>query len=318
MTTPTPWPQGKTFAFSVIDDTDNATLRSVRPFYDALRHYGLRTTKTVWSLPPAPGNRFTGESLADEAYRAWIQSLAADGFEIGWHGARSGATPRELTIQAHEVFRETLGHWPETYANHAQNADCIYWGRERFDAAEVRAAYGIFRAGPTRFGGSTPASPFYWGDLCYNRIRYVRGFTFSDIVTTRVDPFMPFADSRRPYVRAWFSASEAANAGAFGALLRAENVERLAAAQGGCIVYTHVASGFVRDGRLEPAIERALRHLAELNGWFAPVGSILKHLELQRGLHPITRKEHIALERRWLRDRIAQAVSKRVGAAVSE
>jgi hypothetical protein len=157
MTTPTPWPQGKTFAFSVIDDTDNATLRSVRPFYDALRHYGLRTTKTVWSLPPAPGNRFTGESLADEAYRAWIQSLAADGFEIGWHGARSGATPRELTIQAHEVFRETLGHWPETYANHAQNADCIYWGRERFDAAEVRAAYGIFRAGPTRFGGSTPA-----------------------------------------------------------------------------------------------------------------------------------------------------------------
>ncbi len=298
------WPAGKRFALSIIDDTDCATLANVRPFYDALHHYGLRTTKTVWSLPCVAGDRFTGETLADEAYRTWIEELAGAGFEIGWHGARSGGTPRALNSHALDVFRDVLGNWPATYANHAQNNESIYWGRERFDAALIRAVYRAFRRGPTRFGGSTPASPYFWADLCRERIRYVRGFTFSDIVTTAVDPYMPYADPRRPYVRAWFSGTDAANAADFTALLTPAALERLEAAGGACIVYTHVASGFVRDGKLEPGVERALQRLAERNGWFVPVGEILARLENERGLHVIGPREHLALERRWLLDRV--------------
>ena len=45
------WPDGKLFAFSIIDDTDLSTLENVRPVYDYISELGLRTTKTVWMLP---------------------------------------------------------------------------------------------------------------------------------------------------------------------------------------------------------------------------------------------------------------------------
>ena len=41
------FPTGKRFAFSVLDDTDDSTLKNVEPVYAMLRSYGLRTTKTT-------------------------------------------------------------------------------------------------------------------------------------------------------------------------------------------------------------------------------------------------------------------------------
>ena len=46
------WPNGKRFAFTIIDDTDKSTVENIKPVYDYLYSHGLKTTKTV------PGTAF--------------------------------------------------------------------------------------------------------------------------------------------------------------------------------------------------------------------------------------------------------------------
>ncbi|MGI6449930.1 MAG: hypothetical protein ACOX3R_06475 [Desulfitobacteriia bacterium] len=41
------WPDGKRFAFTIIDDNDNATVQNNKPIYDLLLALGMKTTKTV-------------------------------------------------------------------------------------------------------------------------------------------------------------------------------------------------------------------------------------------------------------------------------
>jgi hypothetical protein len=46
------WPENKDFAFTIIDDTDNATLDNIKPIYDFLLSKNIKTTKTVWIYEP--------------------------------------------------------------------------------------------------------------------------------------------------------------------------------------------------------------------------------------------------------------------------
>jgi hypothetical protein len=80
-----PWPDGKDFAFTVFDDTDGATVATVRDVYAFLRDCGLRTTKSVWPMrgPHTPVNG--GDICAEPEYRAWVVKLQSLGFEIGSH-----------------------------------------------------------------------------------------------------------------------------------------------------------------------------------------------------------------------------------------
>ena len=116
---PLEFPEGKSFAFSIIDDTDGARTVDVRPVYDLLAEAGLRTTKTVWVLPSTDTSRWsnTGESLQDSIYRAFVLDLRDAGFEIASHGASAGGTRREQTLaffaqrRAHSSSQtETLEH----------------------------------------------------------------------------------------------------------------------------------------------------------------------------------------------------------------
>ena len=84
------FPDGKRFAFTIVDDTDMASLERLRPVYGVLEKYGLRTTKTVWVMESNdetnPANR--GESLRNPAYREFISDLSRKGFEIALHELR--------------------------------------------------------------------------------------------------------------------------------------------------------------------------------------------------------------------------------------
>ena len=292
------WPSGKKFAFTIMDDTDRAYLGAVKPFYDALIRYGLRTTKTVWALESPPDDPFRGESLENADYRAWVLDLQHAGFEIAWHGARSGGTDRAAHGEALERFRQVFGTYPRTYANHALNPECLYWGEERFDAPLVREIFRRF-SGRGRFWGSTPGTPYHWEDLCAKTLRYVRGFNFDDTITSRKDPWMPYHDPRRPAASRWFSASDGSDVERFVRLLAPAKLDALESEAGCCIVYAHTADGFVTDGRVDDRVERILEDLAGRNGWYAPVNAILDHIEGQRGECVITTTQHRRLEWRW-------------------
>jgi hypothetical protein len=292
------WPGGKKFAFTIMDDTDRAYLGAVKPFYDALCRYGFRTTKTVWAFDSPPSDPFRGDSLQNPAYRAWVLDLKAAGFEIAWHGARSGGTEAPAHREALDYFHEIFGVYPRTYANHAVNPECLYWGEERFDSPLVRE---MFRrlSGRKRFLGSTPGTPYHWEDLCAQRLRYVRGFNFDDTVTSRQDPWMPYHDPRRPAVSRWFSASDGSDVERFVHLLSPSRVELLDRSEGCCIVYAHIADGFVRQGRVDSRVLGALEDLAARDGWYVPVEAVLDHIEAEHGTRVITTAEHRRLEWRW-------------------
>jgi len=299
------WPDGKAFAFSVFDDTDRATLENVRPVYDLLRDLGLRTTKSVWAIAGDGVPRIGGATVDDPAYRAWTLELQAAGFEIGSHGATPMTSPRDTVRRSLDRFRQIYGHDPSTLANHSGCRESIYWGDDRADGLS-RLAYNAITGFRRRgfFRGHKVGDPLFWGDLCRERIRYVRNFTFAQIDTLAACPVMPYHDPERPYVNAWFASSEGADVRAFNACLAEANQERLEASGGACIMYTHFASGFWRDDELDPRFGELMARLAERKGWFVPVTTLLDYLVERRGLTELTAGQRRALERRWLRSKI--------------
>jgi hypothetical protein len=293
------WPHGKDFAFTVFDDTDLSTLRNAGPVYELLGELGFRTTKSVWPLRGSQAES-SGATCEDDAYREWVQALQRQGFEIALHNVASNSSPREQTIRGIERFRELFGQYPSAHTNHGNCRENIYWNNCRLsDVNEV--AYNLmnrFRTLATS-EGHVESSRFYWGDVCRDRITYVRNFVHGNINTLGYCPEMPYHDPHRPYVNNWFASTEGANVDAFAATISERNQDRLEAEGGACIMYTHFWS-FASEGRADARFERLMRRLSTKNGWFVPVTTLLDHLLQAKGRHEITSAERDRLERQWL------------------
>jgi hypothetical protein len=297
------WPEGKRFAFTIVDDTEASTVENTKPVYDLLESCGIRTTKTVWPLGFSRKPLYGGGTLEDPDYRAWVLELQAAGFEIALHGATDHSSTREETRRALDLFREVVGHDPRLHANHFGQAENIYWGEARLDGLPrlvYRAANAVLRR-HARYFGHVEGSEYFWGDLCHDRIEYVRNFSFPRLNTLRADPLMPYHDPRRPYVRFWFSASETPGLDSFCALLAAEEQDRLVEEGGACIAYTHFGFGFAESGRPHPRFARVVERLAGLPGWFVPASTLLDYLRSQADWQAQPGMGRLrALERRWL------------------
>lgn len=124
------WPEGKKFAFTIVDDTDRACLGNIKPVYNLLHQCGINTTKTVWVEPPRDG--IPAQCLKDDDYLQFIREIKKRGFEIALHSVGSGSFSRYEILQALEKYREHLGGYPVMHINHKMNPDSIYSGYERF------------------------------------------------------------------------------------------------------------------------------------------------------------------------------------------
>jgi hypothetical protein len=312
------FPGGARFAFTVMDDTDVATVENIRPIYRLLESLGMRTTKTVWPVRCEEGSRnfSLSETLEDPHYRDFAVDLHARGFEIAFHGATMETSTRERTARALERFRSTFGMPPRVHANHALNRENLYWGAARVDDSALRLLYRIALgqapdSSPDESQGHCPESPYWWGDFCLEQIEYVRNLTFSEINVLRVNPSMPYRDPTRPYVRWWFSTADAENVDEFNELLRPENQERLEAEGGVCIVATHLGKGFGVDGKVHPETQRLLELLAARNGWFPPVGALLDWLRARREHDGLPAGEWRRMQWRWARDLVLRRLAAR-------
>jgi hypothetical protein len=275
------YPQDKRFAFTLLDDTDDATLENVKPVYDALKANGLRTTKTVWPVDCPEGSRiyFAADTLARAPYLRFVRELQADGFEIAFHGATMESSRRERTVRALEVFRREFGAHPALFCNHGQNRDNLYWGHKRFRTGWLRGLVGLLRGGsPSHYLGEVEQSEFFWGDLCREHVRYVRNWTFPRLNMLEVNPDMPYRAPDAPCVNLWFSTADAPDVEAFVRLLTRERLERLEQAGGLCIISTHLGKGFARGGFLDPRVRRVLEDLSRRPGWYVPVSQMLDYL----------------------------------------
>lgn len=304
------FPGSKTFAFTVFDDTDLATVEKVRPVYELLCDLGMRTTKSVWVYPASsPALPFAGsQTLEDPEYLAFVRWLRGEGFEIAFHNASMVSSRRETTSAALERFRDLMGEYPRVHANHHDNRENLYWGHERLDLPVLRWLVAVLRRS-SRSSGHIPDSPYFWGDICSRRLQYVRNFVFPEINLMRINPGMPYRDPRRPCVPYWFSSSEGGSVRTFNRLLSPENQDRLEREGGVCIVYTHFASGFVEDGKVQRETESLLRRLSQKGGWFVPVSTLLDHLLGLRKEEVLSRRERAAMELRWFAGKMLRGTS---------
>jgi hypothetical protein len=305
------FPGGKRFAFTVIDDTDVATVQNVAPVYALMERLGMRATKTVWTMPCPEGSRdfSSSETLDDSAYQSFVIELQRKGFEIASHGVTMESSTRDRIVAGIERFRNVLGVYPRVHANHALNRENLYWGAARVDSPILRALLRrLYGTPPDYYQGHVEGSPYWWGDLCTRHISYVRNLTFADINLLRVNPSMPYQDHSRPLVRAWFSASDAEDVDEFCRLISPAHQDRLERERGVCIVATHFGKGFVRNGRVVDALRDRLESLAARPGWFPTVGELLDWMRVRQPSNILPRREWRAMQWTFARDLLVRKV----------
>ena len=303
------WPEDRRFAFTIFDDPDGQSFETTRLVYSSLADLGFRTTIGTWPLDARRETNSDGETCANPEYRAFLQALQQRGFEIGFHLAAPLNSTRAETVEALDLFKQYFGHYPDSMANH-YNADAIYWGPARISGWR-RTIYNLATRGRTRslYFGHVEGHPSFWGDICRDRIRYCRNFVYTNINSLRMNPWMPYVDPERPFVRYWYSSSEGDKAPAFLKTLQDANQDRLEAEGGACIMYTHFGHGFVRDGKLIPEFRRTMERLANKNGWFVPVTTLLDFLADENGITTLTPAIRRRIETRWLWEKFFRGTS---------
>jgi hypothetical protein len=121
-------------------------------------------------------------------------------------------------------------------------------------------------------------SAYFWGDVARDKVRYVRSFAFARLDTGRISPGGPYRDATTPWVNMWFNTSDAPDVDAFKRLVTEEGIDRLRSRESYTIISTHLGKGFVQNGQVDPRVEEVLRYVADLDGWFVPVSTLLDHL----------------------------------------
>ena len=303
---PISFPGGKTFAFTIIDDTDESTIENTKPIYDYLHGLGLLTTKTAWVLssnePEAQPSQ--GGSLDDPDYRAFVLELRDKGFEIASHGARGGSSQRDEILKAMERFKNVIGYYPRIHINHFVNKDNLYWGVHRLDFLWLKLIYRLAQ-GREEFSGHIPASGHFWGDFAQRHVNYMVNFSFHEINLARINPQIPYRDPRRPYSNYWLHTSDGGVVPTFNRLLRSENLDQLERDGGLCIAYTHFGKGFCENGEVNETTRERLADLASRNGWFAPASEILDYLRTkEENTKPLRFGQRAYVEFRWTLEKL--------------
>lgn len=307
------FPDNKRFAFSIFDDTDVATLEYIRPIYELLDRLGFRTTKSVWPLSYEGSSDYEGSAtLEDSEYAKYVYLLQERGFEIGFHGARMESSERSEILRAFEAYQRTLGGYPSAYAAHAHNSDNLYWGVERFRFPLWRWLYGLAGGGEQTGEGHCTGSPFYWGDLAQQHLRYVRSFTYDALNLWKITTAIPYRTAGTPAVNAFFPSSFADNVEEFIDLLSPTRQMQLEQEGGLAIVGTHFGKGFLRDGCVHPRVVELLTRLSQRPGWFQPVSTLLDYLAgLQGGIPLMAGYRLFRLEGLWFWDSIRSRKKRR-------
>lgn len=296
-----PFPLGKRFALTFVDDTDYSTRANTEPVYDYLAEHGVWGAKTVWPLAAvrpsvfrrdlehAPVQADAGSTLAEPDYAAFIRKLKAQGFEIALHGMAAGNSRRSEVADGLARFLDVVGEPPTLNAFHRTNLENLYCGAHKLDSPLLRLVERM--TDKSAYEGHVPGTESFWGDIVQRTFRYVRlpFHTIDDVNTWRVNPSMPFRDPRRPYVREWFASSDGADVRRFTRLLASPRLDRLERDGGLCFVYTHFAKAFaVRSGsgfRLNQEFMAVVKDLARRPaGWFANATVVLDRLAAVRAV----------------------------------
>jgi hypothetical protein len=295
------WPEGKKFAFTIFDDTDFGTVENLSPVYSLLNEKNIKTTKSVWVIKGDQMPLVGGLTCEDSDYLAWIRKIKDQGFEIASHSVTYHTSKREDTIRGYNKFFELFGQNPDSYSTHYGCNEGVYNGMYRVSGLN-RVIYNLLTRNHYRnlYDGHIEHKDIFWGDVCKERIKYVRSFVFGNINTLAVCPYLPYYDPSKPYVNYWFASTEGADVNSFNKTISEKNQDKLEMEGGACIMYTHLASGFYKDGKINEKFGYLLDRLSKKDGWFVPVNKLLDYLLKFKGHKELSFNERKKLEVKWL------------------
>lgn len=276
------FPNNKKFAFTIIDDTDDAYLENIKPVYDVLYENGLKTTKTVWVYPVRDIKESKGDCLQRREYLDWVKDLKEKGFEIALHNVGSGDFKRSEILEGLEEYKEFLDKYPDIHINHSYNPDNIYCGSKRF-SFPFNLIVKKFYSQYSNFSGEIPESEYFWGDWHKQHIRYSRNYEIDDINTLKINPYMPYRDKGYDeYANQWFSSTFASNQWVFNHQVNKMSIDRLEAEGGVCILYTHLGY-YHKRGKVNEGFVKSIEDLGSRDtGWYVPVSVLLDFLSTQK------------------------------------
>ncbi len=300
------WPEGKKFAFTIFDDTDLSTVKNTKEIYSFLYDLGFLTTKSIWVQESSESHHLQGSTCEDKEYLNWLYGLKKQGFELSLHNVSYNHSTRQQTKDGLEKYIKLFNEKPKSLANHAICAESIYWADARLSGIN-KHIYNLLTRFKNKnlFQGHIEQSPYFWGDLCKENIKYVRNFVYKDLNTLKECPMMPYHDPERPYVNYWFASSEGNVAETFINTISEENQDKLEEEGGAAIMYTHFGTNFIKDGKINDEFKRLMLRLSKKNGWFVPVSTLLDYLLLKKNQSKdITARERNKLERKWILHKI--------------
>lgn len=253
------------FYFSIIDDTDDATLENIKPIYDFLYEQGVIITKTVWVYPPLD-EPSKGDCLQRSDYADYIKELHDKGFEIGIHniGSADYDSPytREKILEGLEFFEQRLGFAPTICVNHSYNPDSVYGGYKRFNNPMAWLVKKLYKQYGRTFYGEVEGSPYFWGDKHKEMFKYSRNHECGTLLTTRWDRKMPYVDPKRSkYANYWYSATFAPNQDVFNYVMNEKALRKLEKQGGCCIMFTHLGY-YCKDGVIDPGFVKRIKAIA--------------------------------------------------------
>ncbi len=302
-----PYPDGKDFGFSIIDDTDYSDGPEIEPVYDLLNGLGIKTTKTVWMFDQIRSGTYrreyertsgfeeSGASMENPGYSSLIRKIHDQGFEIALHGVSAGNDYRAEILEGYETFKIIFGDYPRMDILHATNIENLYSGYYKLDNPVLKMVEKLVHN--SDYQGHIPGSDYFWGDICRDRIKYVRlpFHAIKEINLLKLNPSMPFHDQRRSYVNYWFPNSDGSDHRDFMELTSRENMERLIVERGTTIIYTHFANQFSKkEGDayvLKKDFVDRMRYIGSLNGWFVPASILLDRLLMVRSIRLINEND---------------------------
>ena len=303
------YPNGKEFAFTILDDTDDTTVANGRPVYNLLKEANIKITKTVWAFDTARENQgpyFAGETLESPEYLDWVHELDKSGFEIAFHNASMGTAKREKTINAINFLRQEFGKDIRLHCNHGQNRENLYWGSSRYNTPLVKLLLKIREILETNviYEGNIAGSPFFWGDIAKERISYMRSLSFNRLNGFSIPPKTLYYDDKKPFAPVLFNTADAPDIDHFNSLVTKKAIDNLRDCNGWAIVSTHIGKGFYRDGKIDPTFCETIEYLKSMPGYYVPVTTLLDYLRDLLGITKLNSVSRFTMESQHILDRI--------------
>lgn len=291
-----PFPDGYSFAFTIVHDADAAYSRRLAPLFEVFDEFGFKITVTVFTFWADWGkngkiwlewkDRGNGNDifasphsvpLVDDKEREFYLRLEASGHEIGLHTPSDTSNTREDVIRAFEYFKEVFGRYPRVYVEHAvtRNKD-----GQASEGSKPESPH--FTTDLLNFYG-----PWVWvDDDCGVPDKHEK--RFYDILAVNGSPFNTVAAERYGIAKAFLRTGRWREADGDGFLswYSEENIDALEKDRGLALVYMHLDSKWLdaETRKMRAPIKKRLRYLASKNGWLVPAGVILDRV---RAVHKL-------------------------------